>query len=164
MLKKIISGGQTGADQAGLDTAIKHNIPHGGAIPKGRMTENGALPEEYNLTEMATKSYPKRTEKNVMDSDGTVIFTHGKLTGGSLLTRKKAVEHGKPVVHLDLKAMDMEDSAVALQQFIVENSIEVLNVAGPLASKDGKIYSDVQKILTMFIEKKHNQSISFSVK
>ena len=80
MLKKIISGRQTGADQAGLDAAIKHNIPHGGTIPKGRMTEDGVLPAKYNLTEMTTKSYPKRTEKNVVDSDGTVIFTHGKLT------------------------------------------------------------------------------------
>ena len=79
MLRKIISGGQTGADQAGLDVAIKNNIPHGGAIPRGRMTENGVLAEKYKLTEMTTKSYPKRTAKNVMDSDGTVIFTHGKL-------------------------------------------------------------------------------------
>jgi hypothetical protein len=113
---------------------------------------------------MATKSYPKRTEKNVVDSDGTVIFTHGRLTGGSLLTRKKAIEHGKPVTHLDLTGMKVEDSAMALQQFIVENSIEVLNVAGPRASKDGEIYDAVQKILTMFIEKKHNHSISIPVK
>jgi hypothetical protein len=147
MIKKIISGGQTGADQAGLDAAIKYGIPHGGAIPKGRMTEDGVLPEKYNLTEMATKSYPKRTEKNVVDSDGTVIFTHGKLTGGSLLTRKKAIEHEKPVIHLDLTGMKVEDSAMALQQFIVENSIEVLNVAGPRASKDGNIYEAVFEIL-----------------
>ncbi len=88
MLKKIISGGQTGADIAGLDVALKHGIQHGGAIPNGRLTEDGPL--------------PKRTEKNVVDSDGTVIFSQGKLTGGSLLTEKKAVEHGKPVLHLDI--------------------------------------------------------------
>jgi hypothetical protein len=118
MIKMIISGGQTGADQAGLDAAIKNIIPHGGAIPKGRMTEDGVLPDKYNLKEMATKSYPKRTEKNLMDSDGTAIFTHGKLTGGSLLTQKKAIEHGKPVIHLDLIAADIKqgssDSSVLL--------------------------------------------------
>lgn len=92
MLKKIISGGQTGADVAGLDVAIKHGVPHGGAIPKGRLNEDGALPDRYNLQEMPTSSYPKRTEKNVVDSDGTVIFTHGELTGGSLLTKKKAIQ------------------------------------------------------------------------
>ncbi len=143
MLRKIISGGQTGADQAGLDVAIKHNIPHGRAIPKGRMTEDGVLSEKYNLIEMTTKSYPKRTEKNVVDSDGTVIFTHGKLTGGSLLTRKKAKEHEKPVIHLDLVTHNTEKAAISLRQFIEGNSIEVLNVAGSRASKDEKIYEAV---------------------
>ena len=88
MIEKIISGGQTGADQAGLDAAIELGIPHGGWIPKGRKTEEGPLPAKYKLKEMKTTSYPKRTEKNILDSGGTVIFTFGKLTGGSELTRK----------------------------------------------------------------------------
>ena len=120
-IKKIISGGQTGADIAGLDVDIIHNIPHGGSIPKGRPTEDGVLHEKYHLTEMATKSYPKRTEANVIDSDGTVIFTLGNLTGGSLLTRKKALEHGEAVG--------------LLKDFIEDNGIEVPNVAGSRASK-----------------------------
>ena len=49
----------------------------------GKLTEDGVLPEKYNLQEMTTKSYPKRTEKNVVDSDGTVIFTNGRLTSAS---------------------------------------------------------------------------------
>jgi hypothetical protein len=32
MITKIISGGETGADQATLDFAIKYDIPHGGWI------------------------------------------------------------------------------------------------------------------------------------
>ena len=59
MIKKIISGGQTGADRAALDVAIKLGIPHGGSIPKGRATEDGQLPDEYQLHEMSTTSYPK---------------------------------------------------------------------------------------------------------
>jgi len=47
MIKKIISGGQTGADRAALDVAIKLNIPHGGWIPKGRLAEDGPLPDKY---------------------------------------------------------------------------------------------------------------------
>ena len=43
MIKKIISGGQTGADRAALDTAIKLGIPHGGWIPKGHKAEDGPL-------------------------------------------------------------------------------------------------------------------------
>jgi hypothetical protein len=152
MLNKIISGGQTGADIAGLNAAIKHGIPHGGAIPKGRLTEDGVLPEKYNLEEMATKSYPKRTEKNVVDSDGTVIFTHRILTGGSLLTQKKAIEHGKPVIHFDMEKVTVEEAAILLKDFIQENGIEVLNVAGSRGSKDseihGKAFQVVEKSIT----------------
>ena len=43
MVKKIVSGGQKGADQAALDIAIKLKISHGGWIPKGWLTENGVL-------------------------------------------------------------------------------------------------------------------------
>ena len=54
MIEKIISGGQTGADQAALDAAIKLGIPHGGWMPIGRMTEDGPLPDKYDLIEMPT--------------------------------------------------------------------------------------------------------------
>jgi hypothetical protein len=59
MLKKIISGGQTGADQAALDVAIKLGISHGGWIPKGRITEKGTLPHKYLLQEMPDDNYAK---------------------------------------------------------------------------------------------------------
>ena len=58
VLTKIVSGGQTGADRAALDTAIKFNVPHGGWITKGRKTESGPLPDFYNLQEMNTRDYP----------------------------------------------------------------------------------------------------------
>jgi hypothetical protein len=147
MLKKIISGGRTGADVAGLDVAIKHGIPHGGAIPKGKLTEDGVLPEKYNLQEMTTKSYPKRTEKNVVDSDGTAIFTHGRLTGGSLLTQKKAILHDKPVIHLDMNKITVVEAVHLLTAFIRENSIEVLNVAGSGGSKDPEIYGQTFQVV-----------------
>lgn len=147
MLKKIISGGQTGADVAGLDVAIKHGIPHGGAIPKGRLTEKGLLPEKYVLQEMTTKSYPKRTEKNVLDSDGTVIITHGTLTGGSLLTQKKAIQHKKPVIHLDMNKVTVEKAVDLLQDFMQNNGIEILNVTGSRASKDPEVYDKTFQVV-----------------
>jgi len=149
---KIISGGQTGADQAGLDVAIRLGFPHGGAIPKGRMTENGKLPDKYQLEELPTKSYPKRTEKNVLDSDGTVIFTHGRLTGGSLLTRKKAVQHGKPVLHLDLSKLNLDEATTLLRDFLATHDIRILNVAGSRASKDPLIYEKTVVVIEKSIK------------
>ena len=45
---KIISGGQTGVDRAGLDAARKLGMSYGGYIPKGRRTEDGKLPPRYS--------------------------------------------------------------------------------------------------------------------
>ena len=83
MIVKIISGGQSGVDRAALDAAIRLGIPHGGWVPKGRLAEDGPLPETYSLRETPTAVYAERTEKNVVDSDGTLIISRGELTGGS---------------------------------------------------------------------------------
>lgn len=147
MVKKIISGGQTGADQAALDVAIALDIPYGGWIPKGRKTENGVLPEKYQLQEMPTSSYPKRTEKNVLDSDGTLIFSHGKLTGGSALTQKVPKQHQRPCLHIDLNRISPLEAVAEIQPWLKQHDIEVLNVAGPRASEDPLIYEATYEIL-----------------
>lgn len=72
---RIISGGQTGADRAALDFAIAHDIPHGGWCPSGRLAEDGRIPSRYQLRETPSPDYAQRTEWNVRDSDGTVIFS-----------------------------------------------------------------------------------------
>jgi len=147
MIKKIISGGQTGADQAALDAAIKLDIPHGGWIPKGRITEDGPLPDKYQLEEMPTSSYAARTEQNVLDSDGTLIVSHGELTGGSAYTRDVALEQEQPWLHIDLHKTGIFDAALKLSEWVLNNNIEILNVAGPRASKDPNIYRAVINII-----------------
>ena len=76
---KIISGGQTGADRAALEFAIKQGIPHGGWCPKGRRSEDGQIDAKYQLQETPSSNYLQRTEWNVRDSDGTVIFSIASL-------------------------------------------------------------------------------------
>ncbi len=147
MLKKIISGGQTGADQAALDVAINMGIPHGGWIPKGRKTEKGVLPAKYLLQEMPDGNYANRTEKNVIDSDGTLILSHGKLSGGSELTRVFAEKLKRPCLHLDLKIRSAFQAAQMIKNWIVKHNIEVLNVAGPRESNDPNIYQVTVDIL-----------------
>ena len=147
IIKKIISGGQTGADQAALDAAIKLGFPHGGWAPKGRKTEAGPLPEKYNLQEMPTGSYPERTEQNVIDSDGTVIISHGKLTGGSKLTDKLAEKHLRPCLHVDLNKTAAFIAVSIISSWIDLHKIKILNVAGSRASKDPDIYQDVKFII-----------------
>ncbi|MFH1081666.1 MAG: putative molybdenum carrier protein [Pseudomonadota bacterium] len=147
MIQKIISGGQTGADRAALDFAIKHDIPHGGWLPKGRKTENGTLPEKYQLQEMPTPDYSKRTEKNVLDSDGTLIVAHGFLTGGSALTEFLAEEHKKPYLHIDLGLLTVQEAAQNVNKWLQSHELRVLNVAGPRGRKDPKIYQATMNLL-----------------
>jgi hypothetical protein len=153
MIQKIISGGQTGADRAALDFAIKHNIPHGGWVPKGRIAEDGALPEQYHLQEMPTAEYSARTEQNILDSDGTLIVSHGLLTGGSALTREFAMRHRKPWLHIDLEATSYSESASMMQEWIGRNGINVMNVAGARGSKDPTIYQAVMELLEETMDK-----------
>ena len=88
---KIVSGGQTGADRAGLDWALAHNVECGGWCPKGRKAEDGPINPEYPLKETPSDSYIQRTEWNVRDSDATILFSiEPTLTGGSLRTMEFA--------------------------------------------------------------------------
>ncbi len=147
MIEKIISGGQTGADRAALDVAMKLNIDHGGWIPKGRKTEDGPLPDRYQLKEMPTDDYRDRTRQNIMDSHGTVIISRSGLTGGSLLTQSYAKVLGKPLCVINLSLTPDYEASVILKSFILENRILILNVAGPRLSHQPWIYQDVKTVL-----------------
>jgi Circularly permutated YpsA SLOG family len=139
MTLTIVSGGQTGADRAGLDFAIYNNIPHRGWCPKGRKAEDGKISIQYQLQETPSADYLQRTEWNARDSDGTVIFTMGKeLTGGSKRTAEFASKHGKPMMHLYPGAgYGIEKLLV---EFVSQNSILTLNVAGTRGSKEPEVY------------------------
>ena len=147
MIKRIVSGGQTGVDRASLDVAIKLGIDHGGWIPRGRLTESGALPQKYHLTETSSSQYSVRTEKNVVAAEGILIISHGPLTGGSGYTREMAIKHGRPWLHMDLNQMAAFHAATAINNWILQKEIEILNVAGPRASEDPGIYQDTLNIL-----------------
>jgi hypothetical protein len=151
MFKKIVSGGQTGADRAALDFTIKNTIPHGGWVPKGRIAEDGPIAENYDLKEMPTDSYHARTEQNVIDSDGTLIISHGPLTGGSRYTHEMARQHHKPCLVIDLARTKVYEAGAAIMIWVTENKIATLNVAGPRASKNPYIYDQVTEILELVL-------------
>ncbi|HAM49149.1 MAG TPA: hypothetical protein DCP92_00040 [Nitrospiraceae bacterium] len=147
MVIKIISGGQTGADRAGLDAAIDLRIDYGGAIPQGRRTEDGTLPERYNkMTELKTKSHPLRTENNVVDSNATLIFTFKKMGTGSALTLRLAQKHHKPCLHIDLSKYSDQEAIRMVMKWLSEVQPAILNIAGSRESASG-IYGRVFNIL-----------------
>jgi len=148
MIKKIISGGQTGVEQSALDAAMKFHISHGGWISKGRFTEAGRLPNKYKLTETSADDNNERNVKNVVYSDGTLIITHGDLTDEFKYYRKKADELKKPCLHIDLEKINVFQAAHVLKKWASDNDIETLNVTGSRISKDKYIYLATMRLLT----------------
>jgi len=146
----LLSGGQTGADRAALDAAIALGLPHGGWICRGRKTEKGPLPAKYRLREMDSHRYRDRTEKNVLDSDGTVIFSFGPLEGGSALTEALAIRYDRPCLFLDMKEINQEQAITALVRWLRAHRIRRLNVAGPRASNQPQIYDTVYSLFLSF--------------
>lgn len=74
----VISGGQTGADQAALEAAKTNFLPYrtAGYMPKGFDTELGSRPdiaEKYGLLE-STGGYADRDKQNVDMSDALLAF------------------------------------------------------------------------------------------
>ena len=144
-LEKIVSGGQTGADRAGLDAAMKAGLPVGGYCPKGRLAEDGTVPEHYPLVEMTKGGYSARTERNVIESDGTLIFNIGKLSGGTRLTVECARKHNKP--HLVIQLDAAKPNAATLAEWLDQNNIRVLNIAGPRESKTPGVHQMASRFL-----------------
>jgi len=152
---KIISGAQTGADRAALDAAIELGLEYGGAIPKGRLAEDGVIDSgKYpNLTELMRGSYLARTRKNVQDADATLVFTHGALTGGTKKTIEIARESGKPYLQNNLKKMTTEAAIVEIIKWLNTQKPGVLNVAGPRESGAPGIYSKVREVLVAVFQR-----------
>jgi len=146
MINKIISAGLTGVERAALDVAIKVDIPHGGWTPKGRRTEGSVNPEKYRLREMSGSSDLDHIEKNILDSDGTLIISQGQLTGEKALTEKMAEKLSRPCLHVELNISNDFVTAQAISAWIAENRIETLNVAGQGLNNDPRLYNTTAKI------------------
>ncbi|HUT85571.1 MAG TPA: putative molybdenum carrier protein [Elusimicrobiales bacterium] len=144
--KKIISGGQTGADRAGLDVAFACNIKTGGYIPKGRLAEDGKVPDKYNLKETNTSKYAQRTILNIVNSDATMIFHDSDVEGGTLLTYEISLKKKKPVLLVNVKD-NFDECVKKIRYFLNDVKPNVLNIAGPRKSKCPDIYDEAFEIL-----------------
>ena len=146
----IVSGGQTGADRAALDFAIRFGIPHDGWCPRGRLAEDGPLDECYQLLETPTARYEQRTRWNVRDSDATLVVSiQAQPTGGTALTLGVARQQSKPCLHIAREAIaSVNEAGEQIAEFIAEHRVERLNVAGPRASQEPEIAAFVNELLT----------------
>lgn len=144
MLKRVISGGQTGVDRAALDLAREASLACGGWCPKGRRAEDGRIHARYPLRETPSDRYAQRTEWNVRDAEGTLVLNVGTLTEGTALTVELAKRLSRPWLVVDLEA---RPSVSTVRQWLARHRIGTLNIAGPRESKRPGIYALASQFL-----------------
>ncbi|MBN3035019.1 MAG: putative molybdenum carrier protein [Bacteroidales bacterium] len=128
----VISGGQTGIDRAALDVALALGLSCSGWCPKGRMAEDGAIDPKYPLRETNSPSYPSRTLRNILQSDGTLILYADRFDPGTALTMRLCKKWSRPF--LAVKLAGGNESYRMIREWLEENSIIRLNIAGPRES------------------------------
>lgn len=169
---KIISGGQGGADRAGLEAARKLGLQTGGSCPAGWRVEGGSgfdpTLKEFGIVCLESPKYPPRSMKNVDDSDGTLAFrlksspgtdytiayAQTKVWGSEpiIQTTNLSETKYKPVCVIT-QVDDEELAANEIKAFVSNNKIGILNVAGhrdgsvPIENFSGKIESIIVKAL-----------------
>jgi len=152
LVDAIVSGGQTGADRAVLEFARAAGIPTRGWIPQGRAAEDGPISFDYvGLREADSADPAVRTRLNVRDSDGTAVFSHGPLQGGSALAADEARRLGRPLLHMDFDPISLIGAAAMLRRWLQDEQVRILNVAGPRASEDGQIFGKTLVVLALAV-------------
>lgn len=142
MIEKIISGGQIGADQAGLRVGRALNIPTGGIAPKDFMTLGGADPDLgiiYGLVSNNVKGYAARTFSNVCNADATVRFAFNFDSPGERCTYRAIKRYEKPYFDVNITLHEeyaqLLPNPVHFAYWLRELEVKTLNVAGN-ASRD----------------------------
>lgn len=150
MLRKVVSGGQTGVDRAALDAALASGVAVGGWCPEGRRAEDGKIPARYPLQETPLPHYEQRTDWNVRDSDATLILVGvgQEPTGGTALTVEAARRYNRP--HL---LVDPGTSVERVHAWITRHGVGTINIAGPRESEEPGIYEAAFEVLTSLFKK-----------
>lgn len=146
-VRRIVSGGQTGADRAALDWALRHGVRYGGWCPRGGLAEDhdeapGLLGPYPGLRETPTERHAVRTSWNVRDSDATLVVVPPgyEPSGGTAYTIVETERQGRP--HLVADGTDPEAVRRWLAGLVEElGDGLVLNVAGPRASLAPAVYA-----------------------
>lgn len=153
ILTRIISGGQTGTDQAALQAAIDTGLDHGGWCPPGRQCETGEIPSCFTLIETPLErdsSAPdvprsQRTIRNIRDSDAALIFlSDNEIDRGTELAVKTAKELNKPALIVDPDDMKAFENIV---EWLDTIPVRSLSVGGPAESSHPGVYERVYEVL-----------------
>jgi hypothetical protein len=146
MLERVVSGGQTGVDQAGWRAARACGLATSGWMPKTFLTEDGPRPEFaelYGARETTRADYRQRTEWNVRGSDATVWL--GLICSKVWWTTSWACQGVNRELLTVVPGRGRQPSEVA--DWIARNRVKVLNVAGDRESRNTGIGAKAERFL-----------------
>jgi len=134
MIKVVRSGGQTGADQAGIVAAAKCGLQTCGLMPAGFKTLDGswAFAKMYNMEEDDTSSYKSRTYKNVELSDATIRLAVSFTTPGERCTLNAIKLYKKPYFDVDL---NNPTHYCEVARWLLDGKFVHINIAGNAEDK-----------------------------
>jgi len=147
MIEKIISSGRPGAERAALDASIKLGMSYGGWIPKEASKHGGMDADRYNLIEMPTTNRTETFKKNIRESDGTLMLSHGILSSNVKNSTRTIQRYSTPLLHVDLNSTSAFNAASLINDWIIDNDLNILHVTGPSEKEDHKIYPATLDIL-----------------
>src|SRR5262245_48868343 len=155
MIGMVISGGQTGVDQAALRAARAAGIPTGGWAPKGFRTEAGPAPwlADFGVQEHESAHYPDRTRANVGAADLTLILLarDSDLVGGAALTLRIAQADRSLGIDHYVSVMSQPGAVERCRdvlKWFAKAGGSVVNVAGPRESESPGIGKRAEKFLS----------------
>jgi hypothetical protein len=146
MIEKIISGGRRGAERAALDAAIKLGMAYGGWIPR-EDSPGGMDADRYNLTQMPSTDRIESFKKNIRESNGTLMLSHGTLSSHVKIIKKTIQRYSTPLLHVDLNSTNAFNAASLINDWLLDNDLNILHVTGSTENEDAKIYSATLDIL-----------------
>ncbi|MCP3943996.1 MAG: MerR family transcriptional regulator [Desulfobacteraceae bacterium] len=89
-------------------------------------------------------------EKNVLEADGSIIFSYGRLSTNAADTMNFAKAHKKPWLHIDLET-EKNPSSI-LRKWLNKFEVKVLNVAGKSASKVPGLQRSINDIISLVLK------------
>lgn len=142
VVRRIISGGQSGVERAALDLAIQLGIAHGGWVNSGRSVDDGLLAGRYRLTELPLGQATTSSEANLEMSDGVLLISRGKLQGEAAAIHDLAQRRQHPCLLLDLDRYTRFQSSLLINAWLQKRKIETLYITGPRENEQASIYRD----------------------
>lgn len=156
LIRAVVSGGQTGVDQAALRAAQRSGLDTGGWCPPGRQCDAGTIPARFPMRETPDDRSPDapdvprsmRSEWNVRDADATLILrpAAGDVPdAGTDWTARCAGRYGRPLLVCDPADPTAAERIIA---WLRATPIWTLNVAGPSERSHPGIGEQVHALLT----------------